>query len=172
MLLFVTVLSSQTITILSLVTLPEAHCQWSVGLVFVFVRPAALPLQRSCLVGWVDPSDSLGRCCWWLRGGKCPKATTKCSCPTDAAVCLQQSSQGLDDTRGTTFLQRRPVERCFTILRATMDPWLLRGALTNEEEDSAHEHPSASDAKEEWGRNLLQEVHNVCNSCWWLYRIR
>lgn len=169
MLIFVTVLSSQTITSLSQTASPAAHFKWSVGL--VFVSSAALPLQWSHL-GWGDPSESLGRCHWWPRGGKSPKASTKWFCPTDAAVCLQQSSQGLGDTWGAAFLQRGPVERCFTIIRATMDSGLLRGAFEDEEEDSTQEHPSSNNANEEWGRKLLQEVHNFCNSCWWLYRIR
>lgn len=150
MLLFVTVSSSQTIAILSLVTSPAVHFQWSL----MFVRSAALPLQCSHLVGWVDPSESVRWCHWWLRGGKCPKASTKWFCPTDAAVCLQQSSQGLDDTWGAAFLQRGPMERCFTIIAATMDSWWLWGALTNEEEDSAYEHPTGNDANKEWGRKL------------------
>lgn len=44
-----------------------------------------------------DPSKSLGWCHHWVAGGKCG-GVTKWFCPTDAAVWLQQSSQGLDGT--------------------------------------------------------------------------
>lgn len=104
-----------------------------------------------------------------MWGGKCAKGGTRWFCPTDAAVWLQQSSQGLDDTWGATFLWKGPMERCITIVRATMDSWLLWRAFTNEEEDSTCKHPSHKDANEEWGRKHLQEAHNFCSSCWWLF---
>ena len=135
-----------------LVASPTAHFQWSVGPVFAGF--AVLPLQWSKPVGWVDPSESLGWCHCWMGGRKCAKGGTKWFCPTDAAVWLQQSSQGLDDTWGTTFLQKGPMDRYITILRVTMDSWLLWRAFTNEEEDSTCECPSGNDANEEWGRKL------------------
>lgn len=58
---------------------------------------------------------------------------------------------------------------CLTVLRATMDSWLLWRAFTNEEKDSAGKQTSDNDANEEWGRKLLQEVHKFCSSCWWIY---
>lgn len=41
------------------------------------------------------------------------------------------------------------MERCFTTTGATMDSGLLRGALTNEEEDSAREHPAGNNENQE-----------------------